>query len=242
MKSIIMEKEAAAAKAAERVKEIVSANPKAVLACAGGRSCMTLYRKLAEMNEKGDICFDDVTIFLVADFEQAPLGKYIKDPFIEEFIDRIDISDANVYYINSLNYSVYDEVIEKRGGIDLCILGLGDNCHIGFNEPATPFLSVTHKQRLAPATRRQYAYLFGSEEAVPENGLTMGIKTLFDAKEHMMLAFGEEKAEPVFKMFYGRNDSRYPAAFLQLPSDMEVYMDEPAAAKLISGEPVPGGI
>ena len=72
---------------------------------------------------------------------------------------------------------------------------------------------------------------------MPENGFTMGIKALFDAKEHMLLACGDSKAEPIFKMFYGRNDSRYPAAFLQLPSDMEVYMDKEAARKLIEEEP-----
>ena len=237
MKSIIMEKELAAREAAMRVKRILDEKPEAVIGAAGGRSTMELYRILAEMCENKEISFEKASIFLVADFETAPEGKYIKDPFIEEFIDRIDIYDSNVYYINSLNYNIYDEVLEARGGLDLCILGIGDNCHIGFNEPATPFLSVTHKQRLAPATRRQYAEHFGGEENVPENGFTMGIKALFDAKEHMLLAFGESKAEPIFKMFYGRNDSRYPAAFLQLPSDMEVYMDKEAARKLIEEEP-----
>ena len=241
MKSVIMDKASAARAAAERVKEIILDNPKAVIAAAGGRSTMNLYRELVKMCENEEVSFEKVSVFLVADFERAPLGKYMKDEFIEEFIDRIDISDANVYYLNSLNYKLYDEVIEAKGGIDLCILGLGDNCHIGFNEPATPFVSTTHAQRLAPATRRQYAYLFGSEEAVPENGLTMGIKTLFDAKEQLVLAFGEEKQEAVFKMFYGRNDSRYPAAFLQIPPDVTVYLDEAAAEQLVSGQPVPGG-
>ena len=232
MKSIIMEKQAATEAAAKQVKELIDRKPNAVLAMAGGRTTMGLYRKLAEMNRKGEINFEDVSIFLAADFETAPAGKYIKDPFIADFIDRIAINDMNVYYINSMNWNIYDEVIEKKGGLDLVILGLGANCHIGFNEPATPFQSLSHRQRITDATKRQYADMFGGEDKVPAYGYTIGIKTIYEARSHMLLAFGEEKAEPVFNMFYGRNDSRYPAAFLQVPPEVNVYMDEAAAAKL----------
>lgn len=237
MKSVVMEKEAAVKQAAAKVKALLEAKPAAVIAAAGGRSTMALYKELADECEKGEISFENASIFLVADFDSAPEDLYIKDSFIEEFIDRIDIYDMNVYYINSLNYQIYSEVIEAKGGLDMCILGIGDNCHIGFNEPGTQFSTGCRRQKLTDTTREQYSWMFGGAEQVPEYAYTMGIKDIYEAREHMVLAFGAEKAESVFKMFYGRNDSRYPAAFLQLPRDVEVYLDPAAAAKLISEEP-----
>ena len=232
MKTVVLPKDEAVEKAAEQVKELVLENPKAILAFDGSSSTMPLLCKLAEMNEKGEISFQDVSVFLISDYAEAPQGKYLKDPIIEEFVDCTDIYDMNVYYINPMNSLIYDEVIETRGGIDLAILSVGADSRIGFNEPGAEFASVTRVQKLAPATRRELAGDFGGEENVPEKGCTMGIKNIVDAKAQMVLAFGEEKAEPVFNMLYGRNDSRWPAAFLQIPQDVTVYLDEKAASKL----------
>lgn len=232
MKTVILQKNEAVKAAAEQVKEIIERKPKAVLAVDGGESVRPLLLKLAEMCAEGEISFSDVALFLISDYERAPVGMYLKDPLIEDFIDCTDIYDPNVYYINSLNYQIYDEVIESRGGIDLAVVSPGADSRIGFNEPGTEFLSQTHIQKLAPATRRELAREFGGEENVPENALTMGIKNITDAAEQIVLAFGEEKAEPVFHMLYGRTDSRWPAAFLQIPKNVTVYLDEEAASKL----------
>ena len=112
------------------------------------------------------------------------------------------------------------------------MLGIGANAHIGFNEPAVAYNTLSHRQKLTDATKRQNAPVFGSAEAVPEYGYTMGIYTLVWAAEIMVLAFGAEKADAVHKMLYGRNDSSVPAAFLQIPRDVTVYLDEEAASKL----------
>lgn len=232
MKTVVLSKEEAVEKAARQVKELIERKPKAVLALEGGVDTLPLYIKLADMFSEGEISFHDVSIFMISDYEIAPLGSYLKDPVIEEFIDYIDVYDQNVYYINSMNYKIYDEVIEARGGIDLAILSVGADCRIGFNQPGAEFLSATRVQKLSPATRRELAADFGGEENVPENGCTMGIKALVDAREQIVLAFGEEKAEPVFNMLYGRNDSRFPAAFLQLAPDVTLYADPSAASKL----------
>jgi 6-phosphogluconolactonase/glucosamine-6-phosphate isomerase/deaminase len=116
--------------------------------------------------------------------------------------------------------------IKAAGGLDIAVLGLGANAHIGYNEPAVPYDSLSHRQKLTDATKRQNAEVFGSEEDVPEYGYTMGIYTLVWATEIIVLAFGEAKADAVHKMLYGRDDSSVPAAFLQIPRDVTVYLDE----------------
>ncbi len=232
MKTVILPKHDAAEAAAQRVKELLKEKPKAVLAIEGGRDTRELYQRLADMSAEEEISFADASVFLISDYEIAPRGKYLKDPIIDEFIDCVDIDDNNVCYINSLTARIYDEVIEEKGGIDLAIMSVGADSRIGFNEPGTQFMTLTHAQKLTDPTRAELAEEFGGIENVPETGLTMGIKNLTDAREQIVLAFGEEKAEPVFNMIYGRNDSRWPAAFLQIPKNVTVYVDAPAASKL----------
>ena len=147
-------------------------------------------------------------------------------------ISRTDLPSEQCHFLTAESLDGYDAAIAAAGGLDLALLGLGDNAHIGYNEPATPFSSLSHRQKLTDATKRQNAPVFGSAEAVPEYGYTMGIYTLVWASEIIVLAFGEEKADAVHKMLYGRNDSTVPAAFLQIPRDVTVYLDEEAASKL----------
>ena len=142
-----------------------------------------------------------------------------------------DLKPENCTFLTGDNWQDYDRLIEEAGGLDLAVLGIGDNGHIGYNEPATPYDSRTHRQKLTDATKRQNAAIFGSAEAVPDYAWTMGIKTLVLARQILVLAAGEEKAQPVFKMLYARDDSVVPAAFLQLPLNVEVYVDEAAGAK-----------
>ena len=114
----------------------------------------------------------------------------------------------------------------------MAVLGLGVNAHIGYNEPAVPYDSLTHRQKLTDKTKAQLAESFGSVDAAPQYARTMGIKTLVSARKTLVLAFGEDKAWAVFQMLYARDDSVIPAAFLQLPFDVTVYADPAAAAKL----------
>ena len=232
MKSIICEKSEAVMKAAEQIKDLLKAKPDAVLALAGGRSTRDLYLKLAEMCENKEISFRDARIFLVADFDEAPEGMSYREKLERDLISRIDLKEENWFCITKDNFKDYDDMIKEQGGIDLIVLGLGANAHIGFNEPAVPFNSLSHRQRITDATKRQNSAEFGGEDKVPGIGYTMGIMTIYQAEKFMVMAFGDEKAEPVFKMYYGRNDSRFPAAFLQVPTEVNCYMDKAAAAKL----------
>ena len=126
--------------------------------------------------------------------------------------------------------AAYDALIKRAGGLDLALPGLGRNARVGFNEPATQFDSNTHVQKLTDKTKRELAPLFGGEDKVPPRGVTMGFQQLCFAREILVVALGAEKSAAVFHMLYGRDDSVYPAAFLQLPPNVTVWAD-PAAAK-----------
>ena len=121
---------------------------------------------------------------------------------------------------------------DGAGFMDLVALGIGVNGSIGFNEPATPFESFTHSQQLTDATREQLAGVFGSADVVPEKGVTMGIKTIMSARSVILIASGEEKADIVYKMVYGKTVTYVPASMLQIHLDMTLYLDEAAASKL----------
>lgn len=232
MKTIVSDREDILLRAAEQIKAIVRAKPDAVLALAAGRSLPPLYRILADHVRAGTLSLARVRAFAVTEFDPAPEGLSCRHALEESLLNETDIRPENCLFLSPEGLEAYDEQISLAGGLDLALLGLGDNAHIGFNEPATPFDSLTHRQKLAPATRRQYGALFGGEELVPEFGLTMGVKTLCSAREIILLALGEEKAEAVCHMLYGRTDSAVPAAFLQVPVHVTVYLDREAASKL----------
>ena len=150
----------------------------------------------------------------------------------EKLLAVTDLKPDHCFWLDEKNLADCDEAIAKAGGLDLAVLGLGNNAHIGFNEPATQYDTRCRIQKLTAKTREQYSWLFGTAEAVPEKACTLGIHTLAEAKTIVVLALGEEKAQAVFDMLYARNDSVVPAAFLQLPFDVTVFADTEAGEKL----------
>ena len=126
----------------------------------------------------------------------------------------------------------YERAIARARGIDLQILGLGVNGHIGFNEPAATLLARTHRTRLTLATRRANRFLFGNRlDAVPREALSMGMATILHARRVVLLATGREKARSVEGMIAGLTP-KLPASFLQLHQDVEVWLDRGAASRL----------
>ena len=229
MKTIISSRTEADKKAAAQVKSILERKNSAVIALSPGETVWGLYAELADMVRRGELSLANARFFTLCEFEGTDLcRRMIK----ENFLDRTDAAEENCVFLSADDPNDIDDRIGALGGLDLAVLDIGANARIGFNEPATPFDSLTHIQRLAPATRREMAALCGGEENVPELGVTLGIKTITLAKEIMLLAYGEEQAEPVFRMLYGRNDSAVPAAFLQVPANVAAYLDEAAAKKL----------
>ena len=126
----------------------------------------------------------------------------------------------------------YDAAIRAAGGMDLVILGLGERGHIAYDEPGVDFGAPTHENKLADVTRKALAESFGGLESTPTHGVTMGIATILAAKQVMLLVSGEEKANAAQKTLEGRPETFIPASFLQLHTDVSVYMDSAAASKL----------
>ena len=126
----------------------------------------------------------------------------------------------------------YDAAIQAAGGLDLVILGLGERGHVAFNEPGAGFGEKTHIAKLAEVTREAAAPAFGSLAQTPEQGITIGIHTILGAKKIVLVAFGARCAKAVNATLTGRPETFTPASFLQLHTDVEVYLDEAAAAQL----------
>lgn len=232
MKTIISDKNSIQLQAAERICALINEKNDAVLALAGGRSVQGLYAALLDMYGAGKLSFSKTRAFAVAEYLDAAPGLSHRKTIFDDFLSYTDIAPENVFFPEEDKCDEYETLIEQAGGLDLVVLGLGENAHFGYNEPATPFASLTHVQKLTDATKRQNAVIFGGEDSVPEKAVTMGIKTITAAKEIFVLAFGESKAPAVHKMLYGRNDSVVPAAFLQIPMNVTVFIDEAASSQL----------
>ena len=232
MKTIVCEIEACCRQAADQIAALIAEKPAAVLALACGRSMQPLFGELAKRCAAGELSLREARAFAGTEFEDCPEEQSCRAELERELLARTDLRKENCFYPGGESGEDYEARIAEAGGLDLAVLGLGDNAHFGYNEPATPYNSRTHRQKLTDATRRQLAWRFGTEEAVPAFAWTMGVKTVLEARQILVLAFGEEKAKPAFQMLYARDDSFVPAAFLQLPLNVTVYLDPAAAAKI----------
>ena len=228
MKTVISAENENALKAAEHIRRTLRDKPDSVLALTAGKSTEKLYSLLSGMCADGEISFSRARIFAVAELVGADKEKSLREKLENELIDRIDINRENVFFPDADDCAGYDKLISGVNGIDLAVLGIGMNGHIGYNEPGTQFETFTRVQKLTKSTRRELGA--GCEKV--ERAVTMGIKTLMCAKDIIVLAAGEEKADIVFKAVYGRTDSLIPAAFLQIPLQVTLYLDTCAAEKL----------
>ena len=214
---------------AGRIQTLLMEKPDAVLGLTAGRTTQGVYALLGQMCAQKEISFAKAKVFAVTEYVGAEPGCSCREILERELIGKTDLNPANFFAPDENAPEQYDAAIRSAGGLDLCLLGIGINGHIGYNEPATPFDSLTHLQKLTDATRRQYA---ATDRQLTEKGLTMGIKTIVSSRETLLLATGPEKADAVFKMIYGRTDSPVPAAFLQIPLEVTAYIDPAAAGKL----------
>lgn len=232
MKTIVSNAKDIAAEAAERIRALLKRKPDAVIALTAGHSTAILYAVLSRMREEGEVSFQKARLFAVTEYVGVEYGHSCRAVLERELINNIDVEPANVFYPDPDDCEGYDRLIERAGGLDLAVLGIGLNGHIGYNEPATPFDSRTHVQKLTDATKRQLIASGSAPETLAERAVTMGIKTIIEARDIILLAFGREKAAAVFEMVYGKTITYVPASFLQIPLCTAVYLDEAAAEKL----------
>ncbi len=234
MKTIILPAEDCVSAAAERLIRQLEKKKDSTLALDAGDDVLRVLHRAAAMAGERGLSLREARVFAVCEFE----GLAPDDPncarrrLAEAFFTVSDADERRLFIPDPADPKAYDALIERAGGIDLALLGLGDNARVGFNEPATQFDTNTHVQKLTDRTKRELAAIFGGEEQVPPRGVPMGFQQLCLARDIVLVAFTEEKSTAVFHMLYGRDDSVYPAAFLQLPPNVTVFADGAAAAKL----------
>ena len=232
MKTIICEKNEALEKAADVLCALLKEKPDAALAFACGETMAPLWETLAGRCADGAVSFSRAHVFGVTEFCGVPADKSCRHALTAGLLERTDAKTENVFFPDPEAPEETDRRIEALGGLDLAVLGIGENCHIGYNEPGTLFDSRTHVQKLTDRTKKQLLKRGFSEEELPEAAVTMGVKTLTDARKILLLAFGEAKAAAVFQMLYAKTTSYIPAAYLQIPLEVTVLLDRAAAEKL----------
>lgn len=226
-------------KAANIISAQVIMKPDCVLGLATGSSPIGTYKQLIEWYEKGDLDFSQVKSVNLDEYKGLTRDNdqsYYYFMYNNLFKDiNIDMANTNVpdgtEPDSEKECSRYEAVVESMGGVDLQLLGLGHNGHIGFNEPADEFPKTTHCVDLAPSTIEANKRFFASIDDVPKQAYTMGIGTIMNAKKILMIVSGEDKAQILYDVVHGPITPRVPASILQLHKDVVIVADEAALSK-----------
>ena len=232
--------EAASLAAARIIARLVRDKPNAVLGLATGGTPMFLYRELMRLHHEEKLDFSRVTTFNLDEYiGLSPEHPASYHSFMHEnFFRHINIKPEHIHIPDGMAKDVpafcnaYEEKIRAAGGIDLQILGIGTDGHIGFNEPSSSLASRTRIKTLTPQTRRDNARFFGGESEVPHHVITMGVGTTMDARQVLLLAFGAHKARAVAEAVEGPVTASVPASVLQLHPVAKALLDEPSASEL----------
>lgn len=224
--------------AANIISAQVIMKPDCVLGLATGSTPIGTYEQLIRWYEKGDLDFSQVHSINLDEYRGlSPENEQSYRYFMNTHLfDKINIDKKNTFVPDGLEPDPekacrdYEEIIRAHGGVDLQILGLGHNGHIGFNEPGSAFEKETHCVKLSENTRQANARFFASLEEVPTEAYTMGIKSIMQAKKIVVIVSGESKKEIVKKAFHGPITPEVPASVLQLHNDVILVGDEAALA------------
>jgi glucosamine-6-phosphate deaminase len=238
----ILKDEAAVARAvAARVVKTLAAHPDAVLGLPTGRTPVQLYARLRAAHAAGTVDFSRATTFNLDEFLGLPAGHPASyRTFMETHLFRhVNLARRRIHFLDGSSgdpwaeCARYEAAIRRAGGIDLQLLGIGANGHIGFNEPAAGLIADSHPARLEPGTRRSNADLFeGRVRDVPREALSMGVGTILRSRAIVLIATGAGKAAAIAATVDGVVTTRVPASLLQLHGDVEVVVDEAAAGTL----------
>ncbi|NFN85833.1 glucosamine-6-phosphate deaminase [Clostridium sporogenes] len=227
-------------KAAIMVASQVILKPDSVLGLATGDTPIGMYREIINIYKNQNLNFSKVKTFnldeyygLSKDNDQSYYYFMMNNLFHHVNIDKDNINIPNGM-MNDIEKECkeYESNIVKAGGIDLQILGIGVNGHIGFNEPGESFEAETHLVNLDKKTIESNSRFFSSKDEVPTRAISMGIKTILHSKKIILLACGQNKADAIFKTIKGKITPNVPASILQLHKDVVVIVDKEAASKL----------
>jgi glucosamine-6-phosphate deaminase len=226
--------------AARHVARLVREKPDAVLGLATGATPLTLYRELARMHHEEGLDFSRITTFNLDEYVGLPPNHPASyHTFMREnFFAHVNLDPSRIHIPDGLAGDVpafcreYEEAIRAAGGIDLQMLGIGTDGHIGFNEPSSSLASRTRIKTLTPRTRRDNLAFFGISEEVPIHVITMGVGTIMDAREVILLAFGIKKSAAIAAAVEGPVTSMSPASILQMHPVAKCIIDVTAASRL----------
>lgn len=232
--------EASASLVARIVARDLRANPHLVLGLATGKTMECVYRHLVRMHKQEKLDFSLCRTFNLDEY----VGLFPSDPnsyrhYMDHHLFRhVNIDLRNTHLPNGLATDLdeecrrYEGLIERSGGVDLQLLGIGKAGHIGFNEPLSALRSRTRVKALTPTTIKQNAPFFGGEDKMPRRAITMGVGTIIEARRCLLLATGAAKAEVIAQAVEGPITSMVTATALQLHARCTVVVDEAAASKL----------
>jgi glucosamine-6-phosphate deaminase len=222
------------------VAAAIAEKPALVLGLPTGRTPLPLYRELVTLHQKGKADFSRVTTFNLDEFVGLSAGnpRSYRSFMRRHLFDAVNLPPRRTHVPNGAAPDLeresrrYDRAVAQAGGIDLLLLGLGANGHIGFNEPADALNAHTHVTTLTPATRQANRALFGRLDHVPRQAISMGMATILHSRRIVLLATGAAKARCVARTVRGPLTPRLPASFLQLHPRCEVWLDRAAASLL----------
>jgi len=226
--------------AARLVADQITNKKNTVLGLASGQTLIGMYQELINMFKRGKIDFSEVVTFNLDEYyglaPEHPQSYYYY--MWNTLFKHINIKKENIYLLNGMPENIkqecnqYEYLIQKNGGIDLQILGIGDNGHLGFNEPAIGLNSKTHLVNLSEETIQANSHYFNNIQEIPKQAITMGIGTIMKAKKIVLLASGRKKSHAIEKTINGPVSTEVPATILQLHPDVKLLIDKEAASQL----------
>ena len=227
-------------KAANIISAQVIMKPDCVLGLATGSTPIGLYQQLVAWYEKGDLDFSEVRTVNLDEYKGLSRENDQSYYYFmhHNLFDHVNLPAENSHLPNGMEPDSdrecrrYSELIRSMGGVDLQLLGIGHNGHIGFNEPGDAFDNDVHCVNLTQSTIEANKRFFASADDVPKQAYTMGIKTIMQAKKILIVASGEDKANIVRDAFFGPITPKVPASVLQLHNDVTLVADEAALSKI----------
>ena len=235
MKVIVGDNDKISAMIAEDFIKVVKEKENAVLGLATGTSPLQVYADLAKANKEGRVSFKKCTTFNLDEYVglEGTHNQSYRYFMNENLFNHIDIDKKNTNVLLGVGdykkfMNEYDKMIEKAGGIDIQILGIGSDGHIAFNEPGTSFDSLTHETELTEQTIRDNSRLFNDISEVPTRAVTMGLKSIMNARKIVLIATGKNKAKAVYGLIKGPITEEMPCSILQKHKDVTIYVDEDA--------------
>jgi glucosamine-6-phosphate deaminase len=227
-------------KAANILSAQIIMKPNCVLGLATGNTPIGTYEQLVEWYKKGDLDFSEVSTVNLDEYKGLPRDndQSYYNFMNEKLFSKVNINSNNTFLPDGMELDSnkacddYNNIIEKCGGVDLQLLGLGHNGHIGFNEPGAEFEAKTHCVNLTESTVLANQRFFASVEDVPKQAYTVGIKTIMQAKQIVVVVSGEDKAAILKEAFFGQITPKVPASILQLHNNVTVVADEAALSMI----------